>query len=206
MATILTFLDNLWERPLRARLSWFTIAVVVIVIGIFVQNLMLLRQNQQLRDRFDQGANREINPGEKFSGISGVDLQKEYLEVDFSSSKKGTLLISFSAGCGACHANVKNWINLSTHLNLQDWRIIWVSRDPLGMTKEFCSKEGVRGQVLSEVSINNYNLLALGTVPKTMVVDREGKVEKIWAGRLNEKAWSEIYEYFSLDPILISQF
>jgi len=191
---------------MRMRFSWFTIAIVALIIGVFVQNLILLRQNQELRDRFSQGANREIKPGEEFSRLGGVNLQKDYVEWDFSASKKGTLLISFSPGCGACQDNMRNWITLTSHLNPQEWPILWISRDPLSSTKEYCSKEGVRGQVLSEVSINNYNMLALGTVPKTMVVNREGKVEKIWAGRLNEKAWAEIYDYFSLDPILISQF
>jgi peroxiredoxin len=206
MTILPTFIENLRARSLRTRLSWFTVAIVVIVIGIFVQNLILLRQNHQLRDQFTQGANREIKPGEAFTGFGGVNLQKDYVEWDFSASKKGTLLISFSTGCGACHDNIENWIRLQNHLNLQEWPMVWVSRDPLLMTKEFCLKEGVRGQVLSEVSAKNYNMLALGTVPKTMIVDREGKVEKIWAGRLNEKAWAEIYDYFSLDPSLVSQF
>ena len=205
MTTKMTFIESLRAHGLMTHFSWFNITIVVLIIGVFVQNLILLRQNQGLRDRFDQGANREIKPGEKFSAFGGVNLQKDYVEWNFSTSKRGTLVISFSPGCGACHANIENWLKLSSHINLQEWQIVWVSQDPFGLTKEFCSKEGVRGQVLSEVSISNYNMLALGTVPKTMIVDREGKVEKIWVGRLNEKAWTEIYDYFSLDSSLLSR-
>src|ERR1044071_8545364 len=115
MTTITTFIDSFRARGARTRFSWFTMSMIALIIGVFVQNLILLRQNQELRGRFSQGANREIKPGEEFSRLSGVNLQKNYVEWDFSASKKGTLLISFSPGCGVCHDNLKNWITLTSH-------------------------------------------------------------------------------------------
>jgi peroxiredoxin len=149
--------------------------------------------------------NKQFEPGEVLPDFAGVDLNQQYVKIGFNESSKKFLLITFSTGCPACYANLPNWLALSGKLDRNRWQVVWLSRDPLDMTREYCSEENISDQVLSEFPLRTYNLLGLRGVPQTLVTDSHGKIEKVWVGELDDKGWSDIASYFSSQQQIVSQ-
>src|SRR5262249_30715062 len=74
------------------------------------------------------------------------------------------------------------------HLATKGVRVLWVSRDPADITKDYCLKHGIpMFDVLADPPHRTYVQLGLARVPNTVLVGAEGKVEKVWAGRLTRK-------------------
>ncbi len=171
------------------KVPWFKLIVTLFVLGILVQNILLIRQTRQLRTRLELAVNKEFKPGDVLPDFAGINFNKQYVNIGFNESGKKFLLITFSTGCPACHANLANWLALSAKLDRNQWQVVWLSRDPFDMTREYCSEQNISDQVLSEFPLRTYNLLGLRGVPQTVVTDSDGKVEKVWVGQLDDKGW-----------------
>ncbi len=191
-----------WPNTLKiGKHNAFRYIVALFVIGILCQNLLLLRNNRVLQRRLELEIDREFKLGEVLPGFSGVGLDGKYVKVDFKDPEKKYLLITFSPGCPACHSNLANWQALSKNLNPARWRVIWISRDPIEHTSEFCLLKNIpTGQVLSEVSLRNYNALGLRTVPWTIITNSEGKIEKAWMGKFDDNRWMEVFKHVGWSP------
>lgn len=186
------------------KAHWFKLTVALFVFGILCQNIVLIWQAQKLRTRLELSVNREFKPGETLPDFAGVDLNEQYVKLGFDKSQKKRLLITFSTGCPACHANLPNWLTLSGKLDRQQWQVVWLSRDPLEMTREYSSEKNISDQILSEFPRRTYNLLGLSMVPQTIVTDSQGKIEKVWVGQLDDRAWADVFSYFSSQQQLAS--
>lgn len=187
------------------KVSWFKLTVTLLVLGILCHNVVLIWQTRKLRGRLELTVNKEFKPGEVLPDFAGIDFNKQYVHIGFKESGKKFLLITFSTGCPACHANLANWLALSAKLDRNRWQVVWLSRDPFDMTREYCFEQNVSDQVLSEFPLRTYNLLGLRMVPQTVVTDSHGKVEKVWAGQLDDKGWSDVSSYFFSQQRLASQ-
>ena len=194
------------KRDMNAfKVSWFKLTVTLLVFGILCQNLVLIWQARELRTRLDLTLNREFKPGDVLPDFAGIDLNKQYVKIGFNESRKKFLLITFSTGCPACHANLPNWLALSGKLDRNQWQVVWLSRDPFERTREYCSEQNISDQVLSEFPLRTYNLLGLRGVPQTAVTDSHGKIEKVWVGQLDNNGWSDVSSYFSSQQQIVSQ-
>ena len=76
-------------------------------------------------------------------------------------------------------------------------RVLWVSRDPMEITRDYCIKHGIRlSDTLADPPYRTYVQLGLARVPNTMLVRADGTVEKVWAGRLDQAGWNAMFAYF----------
>jgi peroxiredoxin len=187
------------------KVPWFKLIVTLLVLGLIGQNIALIWQTRELKKRLELATNKEFKPGEVLPDFAGIDLNKQYVKIGFNESHKKFLLITFSTGCPACHANLPNWLALSRKLDRNQWQVVWLSRDPIDMTKEYCSEQNISDQVLSEFPLRTYNLLGLRGVPQTAVTDSHGKIEKVWVGQLDDKGWSDVASYFASQQQIVSQ-
>lgn len=187
------------------KVPWFKLTITLLVFGILCQNIVLLWQARGLRTRLDLTVNKEFQPGDVLPDFGGIDLNEKYVKMGFNESRKKFLLITFSTGCPACYANLPNWLALSGKLDRNQWQVVWLSRDPLEMTREYCSEQKISDQVLTEFSLRVYNVLGLRGVPQTAVADSYGNIEKVWVGQLDNQGWSDVANYFSSQQQMVSQ-
>jgi peroxiredoxin len=91
-------------------------------------------------------------------------------------------------------------MRLANALEPKGVRVLWVSRDPIEVTKEYCLKRGILlSDVLADPPYRTYTQLGLARVPNTVLVDATGTVEKVWPGRLGHALclfWSAARENF----------
>ena len=75
--------------------------------------------------------------------------------------------------------------------------VLWVSRDPLELTRNYCMKHCIRpSDVVADPPYRTYLQLGLARVPNTLLVRADGTVEKVWAGRLDQTSWNALFAYF----------
>jgi hypothetical protein len=72
--------------------------------------------------------------------------------------------------------------------------VLWVSRDP---SEAYCLKHGIPLAVtLADPPYRTFAQLGFARVPNTLLVGGEGRVEKVWPGRLDQAGWNTMFAYF----------
>lgn len=177
--------------------SRLNISQCLVIALLALVNVLLLWHTRSLQRQLSAFLPSTIPIGYVIRPFTAVSADNsEVVEVEFGPSAPKTLLITFSSTCPACYQNFDNWVNLVTHPRLSEWRVIWVSRDPLAQTAAFFEENEVRGDVLAQVEARSYYQLHLNRVPQMMALDESGKALAIWSGLFAESEWNSINNFF----------
>jgi peroxiredoxin len=170
-------------------------------LAVLLQNLVLLRQNRQLRD-LQLTSGTEIAVGTRLRSLVGLTLDGRLRAVTLPLAGPGLLVVTFSRGCPACRANQQGWTALARQAEERGWDVLWVSRDTVDVTRDYCLKEHIPlSAALADPPYRTYVQLALKAVPKTVVVRRDGTVDRVWRGLLDGTRWGDVFAYFgTTDP------
>lgn len=162
-------------------------------LGVITENILLFRQNQRLL----QARAPQIAEGAQLRMLAGLTLDGHIEPVDPPAAGSKLVVIAFSPGCSACQANQEEWMKLANTLKRNGVRALWVSRDPVDITRDYCLKHGIPlSDVLADPPYRTYLQLGLARVPNTVLLGAGGMVEKVWAGRLDPAGWNSVYAYF----------
>jgi peroxiredoxin len=162
-------------------------------LGVLAENIILFQQNRRLGEALAP----QIATGARLQMLSGLSLDGRQEPVALPSAGSKLLIITFSPGCPACQANQDGWMRLASTLEQKGVRVIWVSRDPIEITRDYCTKHGVPlSDVLADPPYRTYAQLGLARVPNTILVGTGRTVEKVWAGRLDQAGWKTMSAYF----------
>ena len=166
------------------------ILICLAAVGVLAENVLLVRQNRDLEEAIAP----QIVSGKHLEIVGGMTLGGQFQSVPLDSK---LLVITFSPGCPACQANQAGWAKLASAAEQKGVRVLWLSRDPVAMTRDYCLKQGIRlSDTLAEPTYRTYLQLGLARVPNTMLVGTNGTVEKVWAGRLEQTAWDNVFANF----------
>ncbi len=162
-------------------------------LGVLAENIFLFQQNRRLNDALAP----QISAGTQLQMLSGVALDGRQKRVALPAPGAKLLILTFSPGCPACQANQDGWMRLASAIEQKGVRVLWVSRDPLEITRDYCVKHGIRlSDTLAEPPYRTFAQLGLARVPNTLLVGADGRVEKVWAGRLDQAGWNTMFAYF----------
>jgi peroxiredoxin len=162
-------------------------------LAVLAENIALFRENRRLRE----AAAPQIAAGDQLQMLSGLALDGRVEPVSLPSAGSKLLIITFSPGCPACQANQEGWTNLVSMLKARGMRVLWVSRDPIEITREYCLKHGIPlADVVADPPYRIYAQLGLARVPNTLLVGATGTVEQVWAGRMDSAGWKAMSAYF----------
>ena len=166
--------------------------VWIAAVAVLAENIFLFRENRRLHE----AAAPQIAAGTQLQTLSGLALDGRLEPVRLPSAGSKLLIITFSPGCPACQANQEGWTKLANTLEPRGVRVLWVSRDPIELTREYCVKHGISPiDAVADPPYRTYLQLGLARVPNTVLVSG-GTVEKVWAGRLDQAAWNSMFAYF----------
>jgi peroxiredoxin len=169
------------------------ILIWLAALGVLAENVSLFRQNQRLHEALAP----QIAAGTQLQMLSGLGLDGRVEPVSLPSAGSKLLIITFSPGCPACQANQEGWTNLVSMIKAKGVRVLWVSRDPIEITREYCLKHGIPlADVVADPPYRTYAQLGLARVPNTLLVGANGTVEQVWAGRMDSAGWSSMFAYF----------
>ncbi len=170
-------------------------------LGVLAENIFLFRQNRHLSEALAP----QIAAGTQLQMLAGIAFDGRLEPVTLPAAGSKLLIITFSPGCPACQANQDGWMRLANTLEQKDVRVLWVSRDPIEITRDYCVKHGIRlSDTLADPPYRTFAQLGLARVPNTLLVGAEGRVEKVWAGRLDQAGWNTMFTYFGERPEMAS--
>jgi len=162
-------------------------------LGVLAENIFLFQQNRRLNEALAP----QITAGTQLQMLAGIAFDGRLEPVALPSADSKLLIITFSPGCPACQANQEGWMRLARTLEQKGVRVLWVSRDPIEITRDYCTKHGIRlSDTLADPPYRTFAQLGLARVPNTVLVGAEGRVEKVWAGRLDQAGWNTMFAYF----------
>ena len=165
----------------------------VVALGVLAENIFLFLQNRRLNDALAP----QILAGAQLQMLSGLALDGRLQPVPFPVAGSRLLVITFSPGCPACQANQDGWMKLASTLGQKGVHVLWVSRDPIEITRDYCVKHGIPlSDVLADPPYRTFAQLGLTRVPNTLLVEPDGRVEKVWAGRLDQVGWDTMFAFF----------
>ena len=161
--------------------------------GVLAENIFLFLQNRHLSEALAP----QITAGMQLQMLAGIASDGRLETVTLPSADSKLLIITFSPGCPACQANQDGWMKLASTLERKGVHVLWVSRDPIEITREYCVKHGIPlSDALADPPHRTFAQLGLARVPNTLLVGAEGRVEKVWAGRLDQAGWKTLFAYF----------
>jgi peroxiredoxin len=109
-------------------------------LGVLVENIFLFQQNRRLNEALAP----QISTGAQLQTLAGVALDGHSEPVALPAAGSKLLIITFSPGCPACQANQDGCMKLAKALDQKGVRVLWVSRDPIEITRDYCAKHGIR--------------------------------------------------------------
>ncbi len=162
-------------------------------LGVLAENIILFRQNRGLVEALAP----QIAAGTRLQMLAGLGLDGRLEAVTLPQAGSKLLIITFSPGCPACQANQDGWMRLASTLEQEGIRVLWVSRDPIEITRDYCTKHGIPlSDTLADPPYRTYVRLGLARVPNTLLVGAGGTVEKVWAGSFDQAGWNTMFAYF----------
>jgi peroxiredoxin len=168
-------------------LLWF------VALAVLAENIILFLQNRRLNEALAP----QITAGTQLQALAGIAFDGRLKPVALPAAGSKLLVITFSPGCPACQANQDGWMKLQSVLEQKGVRVLWVSRDPVEITRDYCVKRGIPlFDTLADPPYRTFVQLGLARVPNTLLVGADGRVEKVWAGRLDQAGWDTIFAYF----------
>ncbi len=170
-------------------------------------NVFLVQENRSLKAASYGGASPKIVEGKHLPrNMFASTLDSALRPIDFPPAGAArTLLITLSPVCPHCKANHKNWSAIAQELRREGgWRILWVSRDSVEMTKDYAEDAGIPpAETYADPTFRTYTVLDLRAVPNTVVIDARGVVEKVWTGELDAAGWKDVFSYLHMSPTLM---
>jgi peroxiredoxin len=162
-------------------------------LGVLAENIFLFQQNRRLNEALAP----QISAGAQLQMLAGISFDGHLQPVTFPAAGSKLLIITFSPGCPACQANQDGWMKLASALEQKGVRVLWVSRDPIEITRDYCVNHGIPlSDSLADPPHRTFAQLGLARVPNTILVGAGGIVEKVWAGRLDQAGWNAMFSYF----------
>jgi len=171
------------------------VALICLAVGVIIQNRGLISQQARRGQTFGMTVGRRVH------NLAGVGLDGAIKPVALPQSGQRLLIIGMSPGCPACRENQKGWAVLASGLKQRcdEWQVVWISRDPLAETKEYWGVlGGAPPGAMADPPYRTYAQLGLAIVPRTITVLSDGRVDRVWTGKLSPKTWEEAFSYFGL--------
>ena len=180
-------------QPITRFSKVMEIFLWLVASGVLAENIFLFLQNRRLNEALAP----QITAGMQLQMLSGIAFDGRLEPVSLPPAGSKLLIITFSPGCPACQANQDGWMKLASTLEQKSVRVLWVSRDPIEITRDYCTKHGIRlSDTLAEPPYQTFAQLGLARVPNTLLVGANGTVEKVWPGRLDRAGWNSMFAYF----------
>lgn len=177
--------------------------LALLVVGLIAENIILLRQNQNLKNGLPLPSALTVRRDEPLHDIGGVGFDGKFHIVEMPRSPGEHLLIfTFAPQCPECVKSKSFDADLRAQAKKLGWRTLWISRSGnFEANRAFCNASGILlEEVLLNVPYPTYLRLGLAAVPQVVAVGENGKVDEVWLGRLNAESTKSAAQFLSDHP------
>lgn len=159
----------------------------VLIFSFATANLLLIRQNLQLRAELRRYQPDELQAGDRLPPFSAKDLGGEPLAVSYDGRGPKRVLLFFTPTCRYCRGQFAYWRELMEQADRERFEIIGVVAETEDASKvgaylrEVGGDQGAAMRV-AMISAGVRRSYKLSATPITLVVANDGTVEQSWSG------------------------
>jgi|SRR5215471_10658917 len=170
--------------------TYALLACCLLLLGI---NFALLRQNRAMKTQLSAPPiGLEAEPGAAVPDLKGYDISGKPLAIGYGPDSRKVLVFVFSPTCSFCGENWPKWWDIMPALNRQAVRPVAVDVTATS-TQAFLADHRLTDMpVMLQVDPVARIGYRIQITPQTILVDRDGRIEKVWSGVLNQSALVEI--------------
>jgi thiol-disulfide isomerase/thioredoxin len=183
------------------KTNFLSNSIWIIGIALVVCNVLLVTQNLELKNKIEILTEApKIKIGEQFGELKATDAENNFVTLTSENAKKVILFTSTS--CPYCKKQNPYWMQLVNQLDLQKYEIVEMFNDSEERQTVSDYLKSIGHFDNSKVKIlfsNSENLkkFKLNLTPTTLVLDKEGNVEKIWSGLWDKSKADDANSYFN---------
>lgn len=172
----------------------FDIPLLVVLAISMGCNAFLAYQNVRLREAIPRTPTREyLALGSRLTFLTLRESPEVEVELRFPTVKKPILLYSVSSSCKWCASNAGMAKALEAAIQA-DYQFITLCVDG---NVEGCREKTGEGPLYVPTP-ETVAVLKLQTVPQTILLSAEGKVERVWTGVFQNATKKELEKYFGV--------
>lgn len=177
-------------RFTNTRTRYYGLALWAMVIILAVSNVLLLRQNRQLRNLLQKFEPDRLNAGDKLEPFSALDLRGENIAINFASDAPRRVLLFLSSDCPYCREQFGYWKRIIDVAPVKGFQVVAVAMNSEDRSKLAaylnsmgCPTEskGFSVALIPEEVRRKYKF---SITPTTLVVSSDGKADAVWNGML----------------------
>jgi peroxiredoxin len=156
-------------------------------------NIALLRQNRQLKSQLSLPPPAlEAAPGTQVPDLRGFDPTGKPVEVLYEKDPRKVLVLVFSPTCPFCDQNWPRWQQLIASLDRSSVRPVAVDVTSTASNDFVAQHQLTQLPVILKVEPRATVNYHFQLTPQTILVDQNGKVEKVWTGVLNDSSLTDL--------------
>jgi hypothetical protein len=185
------------KAPLGGRV--LNAAIWCLVAALVFENVILLRQNHQLKTTPLLPTAYAVRRDHPLKNIGGVGLDGQFHIVSLpASSADHLLLFTFAPTCPECQLQEPLVASVSSEARKLGWRTVWISRGGIEETRTYCEANNIPVQeTLVEPPYPTYLRLGMEAVPQLVAVGEKGNVEEVWVGRLTQETAASVSRFMT---------
>ena len=166
-------------------MNWLPrLPLAVLTLVLLCLNVALLVQNRALKAKHQPVPALLPRLGTKISKLDGVGPDGARVSVIFPADSAKTVLLVFSPGCHTCDLNWPAWRGIVDSLDRRSCRVVYANIGP-PLSSEYLTEHGISGAtVFAKLDPRLIVSLNLSLTPMTVLLGRDGAVERAWAGLL----------------------
>jgi peroxiredoxin len=173
--------------------------VVLLILGLFVVNGLLIKQNRDLKAALANTQSDFLKPGQQVRSFAAKTVSGQRQVVNYAARAK-TVLLVFQPQCPACELTLPYWKAIKAACDRSQYQVFGINLDNSLATVNYLATNGLNVEVFAGLDAEFRNAYKLNLTPITIVIDNLGKVEQIWPGAFDENSKAEVVSYFGISP------
>jgi peroxiredoxin len=193
------------RQPSELRISRTTVILLgLLICTLLALNIGLIIQNKHLRTSSSTDTrSAALKIGNIVPSLSGLDADGNDFSLDYHSDPRKAVMLIFSPHCGFCTKNMPNWQAIIRGIDQKSYRLFAVSVVSDGV-KEYLAKQGLTDiPVIAEMDPTSRDSYDIKATPQTVLINSEGKVEKVWTGVIEPSDWPDLEQSLGLKPVTV---
>ncbi len=165
----------------------------ILVVGLAIVNVLLIRQNAQMRNELSKQQPQKLEKGDVFQNFVAKDSNGNQININFSENSPKRFLLYFTPSCPYCKHQFPEWkelISQAKDKNIEVLGVMSENEDKKAIENYLNSFDcGIDSSTPLQVlfvpdeTLRNYKL---SLTPTTLLLSGNGIVEQSWIGKWNE--------------------
>lgn len=169
---------------------YYGLALGVMVVVLAVSNVLLLRQNLQLRNLLKKFEPDRLKAGDKLESFSALGLHGENIAINFAGDAPRRVLLFLSSDCPYCRDQFGYWKRIIDMAPVKGFQVVAVAMNSEDRSKLAaylnsmgCPPDSKSFSValIPEEVRQKYKFII---TPTTLVISNDGKADAVWNGVL----------------------